>query len=320
MHEPRVHRTARRWVLVLLLTSAAACSSGEKPTAAPTGATSGAPSVENDASAPAVEADSPTSVAGTDVRSPVRDLEAQTDPYDLVRLNPDEAGVVYRATEKSLRSCLSERGFEYVELPTPNYDLILDQNERTRVDAETLGYLPNRQQGTQYSEEETLLNDRLASESTFSEAYFGPENNPSEGCYSIAQQEIYGPDEQGFPALQATVELQRAEAAATIRASADFLKLEQDWAACIFQEGYQYTSFDQLFETDWQGTRPTDVEVATAIADFDCQTTLGVQEFLANEMGRLSDEWIESNPGLLEAIQVARSGMLDRSIVAMEAA
>lgn len=141
----------------------------------------------------------------------------------------------------------------------------------------------------------------------------GPDGQPiqfgSGGCTGEARTELYGSVEDFIEAV-VVPEDQRALIDQVAFEGDDLLAVQDEWVACMEARGYSYDSpfrayqaFTQsdlpLTEADQEGTEPAQepagdhgLEVATAVADGECQIEVGMPEVI----DRLRQEQIDQLP------------------------
>ena len=61
---------------------------------------------------------------------------------------------------------------------------------------------------------------------------------------------------------------------------------------------------------------PTQLEIDTAVADFNCADSVGLQAFVQDEVRTREVEWVEEHPGILEQIRNRRGEAVARATAA----
>ena len=302
---PRWQRAATAGILgILVCTGVAACSS----------TTGDAKPIDN--SSPLQSTLSGATSAPSSVNPEATPTGTGGSAYALVTLTSEELTVTFDAMEAAIARCMAELGYSYAPLPAPHFDAIAraTTHERTLDDARTRGFVRDLGVIAAPSATEVEFNRKLQEDTAFATAYFGPEDNLDAGCYPQALTAIQGASEPTFAELQQEVERKRAEIQSQIRASAEFADLQEDWSACMHAQGMSFDTIDELANSSWPAPRPTPQEVATAVADFSCQTETELPGFMKSKYLEIEREWLSADPGLIATIAERKREMIERSV------
>ncbi len=290
MKSARFPRSLRRSGAALVLCAlAAGCSSGASAAATAPSVTIGHPTVADD------------------IRL----------PYDSYFFTPSQEDAILHATDILEISCLRRFGFSATVPPTSTsqYNAIVQSRYYVSdiADAEAYGYMsppadqpPSTSASTNYSStEEMVLTGRGASS-------WQGKTVPTGGCAGEAEQKLTagektivdkdGPQSPDLPAVGEFVPGDLAQNSYAAAASdARVQKLYSGWSACMEASGFAYKTPEQANnDSRWSSTdTPTQLEVATAVADVKCKTKVNYLGVLSGVQAAYEQQSIERNAQVL---------------------
>ena len=224
----------------------------------------------------------------------------------LAALPIDEDRVLWRTTQALVERCMAEDGFSYPVEAYPGGVGNLDAIGRY-PDADLVaryGYLwaDHRTDGVPPQPPSAAIED--------------PQFQRQLGvCFSEADAAIGRADlEQALAPLYDAA----AEMSVAVNSEPEVVQAIEEWIDCMSQRGYRVTDLRAAEDLASNGgtvsmTSPYAVEVA--VADFECQRTVGLLEAQLSARRRLVANWIEANPTALrnrdDAVEVVVRRCLD---------
>jgi hypothetical protein len=193
-------------------------------------------------------------------------------------LTDDQIRLAHSQWQRLVADCMAEAGYtdyDPTQLPAgPLSDRPLDSRDRDQI--ATDGFVAVSPSSV-LSPTESAVVDRAQRDPEYSKALQGEDDNPSSGCAVKTFALVYGPDSE---LASAPIELSNLDTEVLFRTQAlsDFKKLETDWVQCMDGKGFKYSSRKELANVQWLPPRPTKVEIATALADFDCRAIVNYPE------------------------------------------
>jgi hypothetical protein len=172
----------------------------------------------------------------------------------------------------------------------PFVDQPLDARTRDQVSAD--GFVFDSP-SSQLSPTEASVADRASADPAYRRALQGEDDDPSVGCAGSSFMVIYGPNSE---LASAPAELSNLDSEVLFRVEAlqDFKTLVSEWVQCMGTRGYTYASRHELANVAWKPPRPSQVELETATADFDCRAhtnyPLRFRNMYNTEHAKLADE------------------------------
>lgn len=205
-----------------------------------------------------------------------------------------------------MAACMSDRGFEYAEVPwgapsTPTFLYALADIE----EALNTGYritgsgvdAPEQEGSAEFvhalaGEESNLMT--VATPEGAVLAVYDPDS-----CQARVTNEVMPGWERSFE-LALTLDQLVADSAEAVKSSDLVAEAWEDWSACMAGEGYDFGHPWAPFHSVWPGVEPGEEEIAIATADVECKQSDEVLERWSAEMARVQQELLDENHGVLE--------------------
>lgn len=239
---------------------------------------------------------------------------------DLLPPSPATSEVIWAAGEFLKQRCMTERGFDYDPLPSPDYTRSWmqqrDAHLMTAERARSVAYHqvpvgdPSELQSA-YAELE-----QRTSQPAYLAALSGvPGETNQLGCSHVAREALdVGVDlsSDDFNRIIGDAEQQVFD---TVAGDPGHRAALDAWVVCMATGGYTYTSPDEAF-TDPRWTtnpEPSDVERTTALHDAGCREQTGLDHALREAQHRAVSSWIDANPSVVAGLRQAESELLARA-------
>ncbi|MEN9506367.1 MAG: hypothetical protein RI958_2293 [Actinomycetota bacterium] len=211
---------------------------------------------------------------------------------DLARIN-------YSVRSALMTDCMALRGFEFDRGPSP--ESLDPVGHRTwhpldREYAEMYGYQAAPRVPSP-------MNDRANADPAFSEALFGSDGSP--GCFELVAR--YVEETTGAESLADDVSRLRNDPLTRMSGwvtTDEYKRLVDEWSTCMAQRGYTFGSPDDALSTSGEGGDPSDAEVATRLADINCDTAVGLTAERSEFETQVAEQWADENA---EAVSEMRS-------------
>lgn len=201
-----------------------------------------------------------------------------------------------------LRNCMAKKGFTFVVKPSwtdydpsaiPTAEQVLDRGYHEPDPPPSPG------------------NDaRAASDPAFAAALFGNDDAGTNGCTG-------GPDTKralgttsGYAKLDRSVSDALSAANDRVEASAEYRSLNEAWATCMAGKGYKYNEPADPLAQYAQAGSITKAEVATRIADQNCQAKVSYVRTVSVLRNAEIAPWVEEHPQLLKDLAEAKDRFL----------
>lgn len=292
-------RAVTRLLVAVGLAAVTGCASD---VGGPSTPTSSSASMPPNASQPPVANETVSSVA---------DAPLQQSLESVALLTTSENTLVYNAQQRSIQVCMAERGFEYPFSTTAEPEFRFP-SEPTMDEIETSGYLWRLARFEAYGEqpqpEAGLSSSQL-------EALEGTAERP--GCGETSAKAL-GAEEFGVASsvlLNAYSEHQTAARSDPLYESA-----LDDWSNCLGDQGYDAIDLEQV--VDLAESLPGQLEGeearVLAIRDYGCRDSSGLTAVELRIVHDLDQEWLEDNPGAVEALNDAKERLIERAEAIIE--
>lgn len=226
------------------------------------------------------------------------------------------------AMETVITTCMNAAGFDYAPPSRPAADdadtilngpIGLTDPER----AAAYGY-------TAPDDSDPPIDNQLSSDPAFLEALGGPSWGAAEaevveivdpvtgeviagqerrgGCLADAESAVYGDEATMFRFFGADYRLQNLGIESVVRALGDdeVIDANDEWGECMMQRGYTYSLAVDPVNAPWPEPRPGASEVATALADVECKSDVGLLAVYRSALHREAEALGAENVGVLE--------------------
>jgi len=223
----------------------------------------------------------------------------------FVYADSSHRAIIQNATEAAIAACMRSAGFRYepivrTDTSATDYLLLVDQSWGVfdRNVAARYGY-------GQPDEEPSPGGGATSNDPAYIAALFGPDGNQSitqnvtdpitgqivgtmtvrGGCVGDADNAVFGDPEvrNRYYALDLSIQSLAIDAITRARSSIPTLAALDAWSGCMKSKGYEYSDPMQPLSKDWSDP-PTEEELTTALADFDCKMTARLTETFRQEV------------------------------------
>lgn len=249
------------------------------------------------------------------------DVQAIQALFDLAPYGDPGNAVLHQILEHYVSECMGAAGFDYSNVPFVPRGTVIDAlglvpplPDQAAVEAQGYSALSAPQLAPVPPEwtRATSENDARSSDDSWAEAYAGDDATGRPGCRLLAEQSVAERAELRARELYAAIApsvIPILSITAAYESSSAFRSTTSEWQLCMTARGFNYESpVDAMmsFPSQADGT-PSDGEVLTASADFQCRAQTGYQESLLNAFGELAREWMRQNEGQVLELKNATS-------------
>lgn len=201
-----------------------------------------------------------------------------------------------------LRNCMAKKGFTFVAKPSwtdydpsaiPTAEQVLDRGYHEPDPPPSPG------------------NDaRAAADPAFAAALFGNDDAGTNGCTGSPDTKRALGTTSGYAKLDRSVSDALSAANDRVEASARYRSLNEAWATCMAGKGYKYNEPADPLAQYAQAGSITKAEVATRIADQNCQAKVSYVRTVSVLRNAEIAPWVEEHPQLLKDLAEAKDRFL----------
>lgn len=229
---------------------------------------------------------------------------------NFLRLQPKLGAAVDRAISNDILECVRSAGFS---VPQPSHPDTVEHDPITRryglPGRQRLAATGYRQSSATESEASNPMADPSLATTIFGSAdhqiqviaLVDAEGNEigavssSGGCLGQAQEHLFGDFEAYADYVQTLSSLERMASDTYQRtlASPELAALNEQWNNCMTAAGFEeYSTPEQALNADWRSTadEPSDDEIRTSLADWDCRAELGYETQALRIEGKFQSE------------------------------
>lgn len=239
-------------------------------------------------------------------------------PVNLLNLvsvsppSPELQTVLWRASERLVRQCMDTAGFDYAELPAPDFvgqQVSLGNSlDLTESLAEQYGYhltlIPPRPSVQYALDEYNRVADenqaRASSDGTFLTALVGNESGTDRGCQGWAAAELYAPMTSLSDLIPPAFAELRSTVASGVSVDAVVTNALASWQTCMQSAGYAFSGLGDGPAMYLSVSTPSESEIAAAVSDAKCRTESGLVSALKTAESAIVQNWIEDNSQSVE--------------------
>lgn len=248
-----------------------------------------------------------------------QDLSIPLSIAEVVPPSPATSEVIWAAQQKLVRECMAERGFDYVELPSPQYEQSWVDGRASQTmtaeRAESVAYHPLPVLVPPELEAAYAALEQRTSDSAFSTALGAQPGEAGElGCNIVAQQQINGEVDLQSDDFERVIGDGEQQIVAEVLADPDYSAAVSTWAACMSSAGYDYASPEDAFnDPRWSTAEPDDVERSTARQDAACREQSNLNTVMRQAQRSAVAAWMTANEAFVSALRDAENELLDRA-------
>jgi hypothetical protein len=245
---------------------------------------------------------STATVFGEGLESP----KSQTSLQTIANLTTSEEILVFNAQQRLIERCMAERGYDYTalaaEAPTVRFTTIPSAEEIERH-----GYLYVSARFAEVAQ--TAAPDPQLSPEQLGALESG---SSGPGCAESSAREL-GYEE--FGTVSSTILNAYTEHQVRARSDPRYLDVLNLWSVCLEGFGYRAEDTEQIVEAaeEFPGGLAGEEARTLAIRDYACRTSSGLSDVAEQIQFELDAIWIEENPGTVDAINSAKTGLLERA-------
>lgn len=224
----------------------------------------------------------------------------------------DLVEIEYSVRRALMTDCMAQRGFEFDRGLSPE-------------SVDPVGHRPWHPLDREYAElygyqaaprVPSPMNDRANADPAFSEALFGSDSAP--GCFELVARYV----EEATGAVTLAEDISRLRNDPLTRMSGwvttdAYQRLVAEWSGCMAELGYSFGSPDDALRISSEGGSPSNDEVATRLADIDCDVEVGFTAARSEYEFQVATQWADENAEAVGEMRT-RIGVVSERLVELQ--